>query len=203
MISRWLSLSCLVAILLGFTSVTSQAHPGHYHPEQDVDEFEQESFVTAVKHPFTGLDHLLAAVAAGSLAFAAGRKRGFGLAGGFIGAMAVGYLVGRSGFTLPMLEQGLALSVLAGGILLMMTQRASLVMQLGVLGVIGFWNGNAHGLEAPHAMFGLGLCVGSALLVIAGAGAAKALTMLSPQATRYAGATMAITGLALCAMRLA
>jgi urease accessory protein len=179
-----------------------EAHPGHYHPPEEVDEFADEAFMQGVKHPFTGLDHLLAALAVGALAVGMGRQQGAAAAGLFFGAMAFGYAAGHEGYALPMLEQGLALAVLAVGVLLMLQQRTTMWMKWGVLAVIGLWNGGAHGLEAANAVYGVGLLSGMATIAALGAGGAMLMAGLLPAAPRYAGAAMALTGAVLVVSRL-
>ena len=69
--------------------------------------------------------------------------------------------------------------------------------------MIGFWHGNAHGLEMSNMMLGVGLGLGTVSALLIGVGTAQAMTLLSSKAVHYAGGAVAITGLVLCAVRLA
>ncbi len=200
---RTLSAFKLAPVFTLFGSLPAHAHPGHYHPPTEVDEFDSESFMSAVAHPFTGLDHLMVAVAIGALAFLMGKRLGAAFSALFMGALAIGFMTGKAGLALPMLEQGLALSVLAVGSLLISNQKASSFISFGIAAVIGFWHGNAHGLEMSNAMLGVGLGLGTVSALLIGVGTAQAMTLLSPKAVRYAGGAVAITGVVLCAVRLA
>lgn len=175
------------------------AHPGHYHPEADqVDEFDTESFFSAVAHPFTGLDHLVAALAVGFLAFAMGRRMGLTLAASFLGMLTIGSAVGRAGLGVPFLEQGLALSVVGLGVMLMLYKHSSQTLRLGIVAAMGFWHGNAHGLENSGTLFAMGLWLGSLLVVALGALLALPLAQLTARPWRYAGAAVAIAGGIFC-----
>lgn len=180
-----------------------EAHPGHYHPPEEVDEFaDAEAFMMGVKHPFTGLDHLLAALAVGALALGMGRQQGAATMGVFFAAMAFGYAAGHVGFALPMLESGMALAVLAAGVLLMLQPGSGVWLKWGVLGLIGFWNGGAHGMEAANAVYGLGLLAGMLSIAVVGILAAVAAGRWSPQVPRLAGAAVAVAGVVLIVSRL-
>ena len=65
----------VVIIALGF-SAEAWAHPGHPHPVEEVDEFDDEAFMSALVHPFTGLDHLVVMLAVGAASFLSRRLLG-------------------------------------------------------------------------------------------------------------------------------
>lgn len=176
------------------------AHPGHYHPEGDqVDEFDAESFFSAVAHPFTGLDHMVAALAVGFLAYAMGRRLGLALAASFLGMLAVGSAVGRAGLGVPFLEQGLALSVLGLGVMLMLYKNSSQTLRLGIVAAMGFWHGNAHGLENAGGLFSMGLWLGTLLVVGLGALIALPFARITASPWRYAGLAVGTAGCVFCA----
>lgn len=178
---------------------TLSAHPGHYHPEGDqVDEFDAESFFSAVAHPFTGLDHLVAALAVGCLALAMGRRMGLTLSALFLGMLAIGSAVGRQGLGLPLLEQGLALSVVGLGLMLMLYKNTGHTTRLAIVAAMGFWHGNAHGLENAGGLFAVGLWLGTLLVVALGALIALPAARLTAQPYRYAGAAVALAGGIFC-----
>jgi urease accessory protein len=186
-------------------ATTAYAHPGHPHPFDEVDEFESPAadFAQAVLHPFSGLDHLLAAVAVGCLAYLMGRKLGAVAAAMFMGSLALGWGMAKLGMALPMMEQGLALSVVAAGLMLVMYAKASNVVRLSVITALGFWHGSAHGVEMASVAPAAGLMAGTAVAVMLGSMAAMVSTKLSPSAIKYAGAAAAVAGVVMVAQRVA
>lgn len=183
------------------STLAAHAHPGHYHPPQEVDEFDTESLMSAVTHPFTGVDHLLVALAVGAVAFMMGKRLGFMLSLLFLSSLALGFASAKLAVAMPMVEQGLALSVLAAGILLMPRQRVSSLTSFCVVALIGFWHGNAHGLEMGQASLGAALVLGSGTALMLGVGSARLMMIRSPLAVRCAGVAVAIVGMVLCAVR--
>ncbi|HSI85669.1 MAG TPA: HupE/UreJ family protein [Candidatus Methylacidiphilales bacterium] len=194
-------LFALAAMLLLFAPVASQAHPGHDHPLDEVDEFDTVNMVSGFAHPFSGMDHLAACLAVGCLAFCLGKRRGLALGATFVSAMALGFVAGRIGIAVPLLEPGLAFSVLAMGVILLYQHRAAASLLLGLVGFVAFWHGNAHGIEGTGTLFGFGMCVGASVLLSLGAAIGYGFTRQTPMAVRYAGAAVAVTGLLLCGAR--
>lgn len=197
----WFPLPLLSCCFAFFAASPLEAHPGHYHPPEEVDEFGDEAFFAGVAHPFTGLDHLLAALAVGALAWAMGRQQGAATTGVFFAGIAGGYAMGHAGIAVPMLESGLALAVLGAGLMLMLPKQNAFLLQVLALGAIGCWNGNAHGLEAPNEWHGLGLLAGTAVITALGAATMAGLVQLSPRVPRFAGAAVAAAGLVLTVSR--
>lgn len=136
------------------------AHPGHPHPEWDIDEFDElaSSFLGGAAHPFSGIDHLLVAIAAGVIA-ATARKREGRLFGAFLGSLALGFVVGTPGSpaALAGLVSGFALA--AWGILAL--SRSTTAAMALILAAMGFSQGAAHGLPAFSEAAGAGLLVGT------------------------------------------
>lgn len=186
-------------------ATVAYAHPGHPHPFEEVDEFESPAadFAQAVLHPFSGVDHLLAALAVGCLAYMMGRKLGAVAAAMFMGCLALGWGMAKLGMALPMMDQGLALSVVAAGLVLVMYARASQVVRFGVIAALGFWHGSAHGVEMASVVPAAGLMVGTGLAVMLGSMVALVSTRLSPSAIKYAGAAAAVAGVVMVAQRVA
>ncbi len=180
----------------------AQAHPGHPHPFDEVDEFDIPDVAEAFMHPFTGLDHLVAALAVGVLVWMVGRKLGGLVAASFLGAMAIGWGASRAGFHVPMLEQGIALTIAAVGIVVMMQSKVSNLVRMAVVAAMGFWHGGAHGVEMPAVAPALGLLFGTGLAVALGAAVTAMSSRLTPAFARYAGAAAAVVGLVLVVQRL-
>ena len=200
---RFLTPLVLILFSLVMLPATVMAHPGHYHPEhEEVDEFTTESFLSAVTHPFTGLDHLVTAMAIGWLALSLGRQRGVLLSIIFLSTLLTGWMLGRSGHLLPLVEPGLAVSVLLAGILLSLREPASAWIMTCLVAFMGFWNGNAHGNELPALSAGAGLFTGTLAVVIIGSALASVFALWTRKSFRYAGAMAIATGLVLCIARL-
>jgi len=190
---RLLPFSPILVALLVLFCAEAGAHPGHKHPVEEVDEFDLEAFFSAAAHPFTGLDHLIAMLAAGALAFGVGR--GVGIA--FVGAVGVGFVMGLA---LPPWIPGLSL-VAIGCFLLkgLPTTKAWLSI---VVAMIGFLHGGAHVDGMSGLTAGAGLFAGTMAGVGLGMMAARGLRRLPPIAVRFAGAPVAVIGVLLTVTRL-
>lgn len=197
---RLLSRSLSLSPLLLATAV--HAHPGHPHPYDELDEFDVPGTLEAVIHPFTGLDHLVAALAVGCLAYAMGRRAGGMLAALFMGVMVLGWSLGRMGLALPMLEQGLAVSIVGVGVVLAMGTRSGTMVPMSVVALMALWHGSAHGMEMPGGLPGMGLVLGTGLVMGLGVLMAATSSKLSPAVPRLAGAAAALVGLVLIVQRL-
>ncbi|QIF01249.1 HupE/UreJ family protein [Roseimicrobium sp. ORNL1] len=186
-------------------ATSAYAHPGHPHPFEEVDEFESPAadFAQAVLHPFSGLDHLLAAVMVGCLVYMMGRKLGAVASAMFIGSLTLGWAIAKVGMALPMMEQGLALSVVAAGLMLVMYAKASNAVCFGVIAALGFWHGSAHGMEMASVAPAAGLIAGTGVAMMLGSMVAMVSTKLSPSAIKYAGAAAAVAGVVMVAQRVA
>ncbi|MEW6676449.1 MAG: HupE/UreJ family protein [Pseudomonadota bacterium] len=107
-------------------------------------------FASGASHPFMGLDHLLAMVLVG---FWAAQQQGpwqrLAPPLAFVGAMALGGYLGQAGFALLQVETGIALSVLALGLLTAFAVRLPSVASLLVIGGFALFHGHAHGAEMP------------------------------------------------------
>ncbi|MFN7192585.1 MAG: HupE/UreJ family protein, partial [Rhodospirillales bacterium] len=75
------------------------AHPGaHFHVDM----------ADGFAHPLGGLDHLLAMLGVGLLAWRLGGRAIWAVPAAFVALMAVGGLAGFAGFELPFFETGIA-----------------------------------------------------------------------------------------------
>lgn len=72
-------------------------------------------FAEGVAHPLSGLDHVLAMVMVGVLAWQGGERAMWLLPASFLAVMALGAGLGMAGLGLPLVEAGIALSVIALG----------------------------------------------------------------------------------------
>ncbi len=198
---KMLPLAALLMLTMAATTV--HAHPGHPHPYDEVDEFDSPPLAEAVMHPFTGLDHLVAALAVGVLAWSMGRRQGGVMAMIYLGSLALGWGLARMGLHVPMLEQGIALSIVAVGVVLLLQARASTLVKGAALMAMGVWHGGAHGLEMPTVAPALGLLLGTGLAVALGVLMAVISQKMTPVPyTRFAGATAVLVGVMLVVQRL-
>jgi len=146
-----------------------------------------------LRHPFFGLDHLLAMVAVGVLASTA-RDRRIALATpvAFVTGMVGGGVLGIGGVKIPGIELAIALSVITLGVLIGSVHRhaGSWLPMLAV--AFGVAHGHAHGAELPaHAIpvaYVLGFVGATVALHIAGT--AVGLTMRNRPRVRTAAATL-------------
>ena len=173
-----------------FSSGEARAHPGHPHPPEEVDEFDIEAFFSSAAHPFTGFDHLLTMLVAGALASG---RRGLGMA--FVGAVGAGFL---SGLASPPWLLALSL-VLIGGFLWKGLLKNAWIW--GAVVMTGFVHGGAHSADMTGLAEGFGLCAGTMAGVCLSA-AVMSLRTLPPVAFRFAGASVAISGVLLTVARL-
>lgn len=180
--------------------IAAPAAFAHHLPPgmEEVDEFGDETFMTALKHPFTGIDHLLAALAIGLIAYSWGKKVGLQSIGTFVAAMLGGLVLGRAGIDFPMMEQGLALSVVICGCVIAGARFIPKFAMLGLAALVGLWHGCAHGLEMPvtvtPSLFAIGLCLGSAGIALTGNFLCRLFPHVSAVVPRLAGGGFAAVG---------
>ncbi|MTW03871.1 HupE-UreJ family metal transporter [Duganella ginsengisoli] len=171
----------LLALLLVSCTGPALAHPGAH----------EHVLAAGFLHPLTGLDHLLALLAAG--VWSARQPRGGRLLPVFLLAMLAGAVAGMAGLAMPGLETGMAATVVAAGLLVMASLRLPAGAGMALFAAFATLHGNAHGLELPLAS-AVGYLAGSALLLAAGRaiGARASATVV-----RCAGAGVALAGMLL------
>jgi urease accessory protein len=159
-------------------------------------------FVSGFLHPLGGLDHVLAMVAVGVLAAMIGGRALWLVPASFLGAMAVGSVLGVS---LPFVELGIVASVVVLGAVVALAPRMPVAVAMALAAAFAVFHGHAHGTEMPAAAsalpYGLGFLFGTALLHAAGLGLGLVVERLSRDAGRAAlrvgGGAVAALGLAL------
>ena len=109
--------------------------------------------------------------------------------------MLLGGVAGHLGMPLPAIETGIALSVLALGLLVSLSVRMPTVLAMALTAGFAVFHGFAHGVEArPMAASG---CMAPAFAVATAAPHAAGFTLnqhLTSTARRVLGAGMAATG---------
>lgn len=185
--------------LLAMGATAALAHPGH---------LPADGFWHGAQHPVTGLDHILAMIAVGlwaaQLANLRDKKTALWMVpAAFVAMMAVGGALGVSHLVqLPMVEIGVAASVLVLGVLIAAAVKLPLPVSALIVGCFAIFHGFAHGAEMPTTASGLsygaGFVIATICLHAAGIGAGM-LTQrgISPKLLRYSGAAIALAGVVL------
>ncbi|QRV23013.1 HupE/UreJ family protein [Marinomonas foliarum] len=169
------------------------AHPGH---EQ------ASSFMTGFAHPMGGLDHLLAMVAIGLWAASIGGRALWAIPAAFVVTMLLGGGLAVAGLNVPFVEQGILLSLVVLGALVLFAKRLPTAACMAIAGAFALFHGAAHGMEMPLSANGLQYALGFALatagLHAAGLGFGQLMTKIgTPLATRISGSAIALAGLVL------
>lgn len=139
------------------------AHEGHSH----------SGLLAGFAHPFTGLDHLLAMLAVGLVAFR--REKSFlALPAAFLLFMIGGAALGFSGIELPSVETGIAASVLVLGLMLTFAKQLPLAAGIVLTGGFALFHGHAHASEMAAGSVAMlyiaGFVAGTAILHSTGFG---------------------------------
>lgn len=179
--------------LLAFLPAIASAHPGH-----DGGHGLEWDFAGGFTHPLFGLDHLLAMLAVGVWAAqAGGRARWLGPAT-FVGVLALGAVLGSQSGVLPAVEQMIAASLLAFGLMIVLAKRLPLAAGLGLTALFGTFHGFAHGSELPIVSngfsYGLGFVAATILLHGAGLMLGQVSARRPEWFVRTAGAGVATVG---------
>jgi urease accessory protein len=156
-------------------------------------------FVAGVLHPLMGLDHMLAMLGVGVWAAHLGKRATWLVPAAFVAIMIAGAGLALSGIGMPMVEFGIAGSVLVIGALIAFGTRLPLGLAMGLVGLFALFHGHAHGTELPAfahpAAYGAGFVAATALLHVAGVGIALAVRRHAARLPfRIAGAAMALVG---------
>jgi urease accessory protein len=187
-----LSKTALIAAAIALCAGPAFAHSGHEFGHTALQGF---------LHPLSGIDHVIAMIAIGLLAFCLGGRAIWTVPLAFVLMMAVGAVLGATGLGLPGVEQGIAASVLVLGMLIVVATRLSLIFATVLAGAFAVFHGTAHGLESAMAgivtSYFLGFLLATVMLHCAGIalGAAFAATENRNLLQRAAGTVVGLTGL--------
>jgi urease accessory protein len=172
------------------------AHPGHDGPA---------GLFHGFLHPLSGLDHILAMVAVGLFAARLGGRALWLVPGSFVVTMAVAGIAGATGFALPHVEAGIALSILVLGLAIALEMTMPIAAAMGLVAFFAVFHGYAHGAEMPETMSGLAygagfvtataalhaLGIGLGLLIgRSGATASRRILQIGGSAAALAGAAL-------------
>jgi urease accessory protein len=129
-------------------------------------------FVSGFKHPFSGIDHLLAMISVGLWGAFLGRPLIYALPVVFPAMMVVGAIMGMFVVPLPPVELGIALSVVVLGGCIALSVRAPVWAASIIVAVFAVFHGYAHGKELPSAAdpvsYSAGFVLATGLLHVAG-----------------------------------
>jgi urease accessory protein len=155
-------------------------------------------------HPITGLDHVLAMVLVGMLAWQLGNRALWLVPATFVLVMAVGGALGVAGIAIPLVELGIALSIVVLGAAVALGIRAPVAVAMGIAGLFAIFHGHAHGAEMPvdasGLAYGMGFMIATALLHLGGLGLGFLIGAAGDRyglVMRSAGGLAAIAGLAI------
>jgi len=178
----------VVASALLLSPALAIAHPGHDHA----------GVMSGIAHPVFGLDHLLAMLAVGLWAAQQQGSARWMLPLTFVATMLIGGLFGFTGMQLPLMETGIAGSVLALGLLVALAVRPPLAIAAGLTALFALSHGVAHGLELPALSspwgYAAGFVAATAALHGIGYAVARNLPQLAMPLVRIAGGASALAG---------
>ena len=191
----WVPASAGMTLALAVSALPSVAlaHTGAEHAF---------SFASGFKHPFTGLDHMLAMVAVGLWAGLNGGRALWVWPVAFVGVMVLGGLLGISGVPVPMVEAGILASVVVLGLLVLAAAQLPVAVGAILVAAFALLHGHAHGAELPGeaaaASYAAGFAIATAILHAIGIGVSRLASNANGRlAVRGAGALVAAAGVAL------
>jgi urease accessory protein len=169
--------------------------------EAHVQSGQAAGFLTGLKHPVSGLDHVLAMIAVGLWGAQLGAPAVWMLPVAFPMMMAFGGFMGLVGLPLPGVELGIALSAILLGTVVARETRPSLGVAVLLVAFFAIFHGHAHGTELPKGQSGLTYSIGFVMATgcLHGVGIAVGMIHKWPagkKALRAAGALVAIAGVA-------
>ncbi len=174
----------LIALAPLAVCTSAMAHGGH-----------TDGALAGLTHPLMGLDHLLAMLAVGVWASQLGGRARWQLPLSFLAWLAAGAGLALSGVGLPMVEGGIATSVLLLGLLIALAVRLPTAVGGALVGVFAVFHGYAHGSEMPALstpwQYAAGFMLASAALHGVGAWCGMALRRHSV----WLGGLIALAGL--------
>jgi urease accessory protein len=183
----------LGSIFLLVSSLVLHAHPGHHTISL------HGGFLIGFLHPLGGLDHLLAMIAVGLWAAQLGGRALWAVPASFLAAMLLGGFLGFGTSGIPLMEQGIAASVVLLGLLIALAIRPPLVIPILLVAFFALFHGVAHGAELPPstgaATYSAGFLLATATLHAAGLMlGVLAANRLPTTIPRFTGATVALCG---------
>ena len=186
----------LAALALLITAATAEAHTGIGTTM---------GFSHGFSHPFSGLDHILAMVAVGLFAANLGGRALWLVPLSFVAMMVVGGALGVAGIGLPLVEIGIAASVIVLGLAVALQWNLPVAGAMALVGFFALFHGHAHGAEMPvdasGLAYGVGFVFATAILHLIGIGLGLGIGLLAKATSRRTmqagGAVMSLAGAAM------
>ncbi len=129
-------------------------------------------FLSGLKHPVSGLDHIIAMVSVGLWGAQLGVPAIWLLPLTFPLIMAMGGFLGLVGLPLPGIEIFIAFSGVMLGAVVLLELRPPLFWAAALVGVFGLYHGYAHGAELPPGenglLYSLGFVIATGFLHLTG-----------------------------------
>lgn len=184
-----------VAAILAGLAGPALAHTGHGAAN---------GFAAGFGHPLGGLDHALAMIAVGLLGAQLGGRAIWLVPAAFVAAMTLGGMVALDGSASPLVETGIAGSVIVLGAVVALGRRIPVSAAMALAGAFALFHGHAHGSEMPAGVSGvdyaLGFVVATILLHMLGIGLGLGARMFAdrPGSTliRLGGGAIGVAGAA-------
>ncbi|HSM06421.1 MAG TPA: HupE/UreJ family protein [Longimicrobiales bacterium] len=160
-----------------------------------------------LKHPVSGVDHVLAMVAVGLWGAQLGQPAVWVLPVVFPMVMALGGMLGLLGIPIPGVEIGIALSAVVLGVVVLGEVKPPVTVTALIVGLFAVFHGHAHGAELPEGASGVTYSLGFVVATgtLHAVGIAIGLVHRWPagqKAVRVAGAGVAAAGVAFLARAL-
>jgi len=157
-------------------------------------------FLTGLRHPISGLDHVLAMIAVGLWGAQLGAPAIWLLPVAFPMMMACGGFLGLIGVPLPGVEIAIGLSALLLGAMVAFEAKPPIALAALLVGFFAIFHGHAHGAELPAGQSGLTYSIGFVMATgcLHGVGIAIGLVHRWPWGRiflRVAGALVALAGI--------
>jgi urease accessory protein len=187
-----------LAAVLMLAPTTAFAHTGAGYAH---------GFADGFAHPLGGLDHILAMVTVGILAWQLGGRAIWLVPASFVSLMAIGGIFGIAGEPLLWVELGIAASVIVLGAMVALGVKAPLAVAMGIVGLFAIFHGYAHGTEMPldasGGVYAAGFMLATALLHVAGIALGFLIGRIGDSYGRLAyqlgGGMVALTGVGILA----
>lgn len=159
------------------------------------------SFMTGFMHPLGGVDHMLTMISVGAMAALVGGRALWTVPCAFLAMMMLGAVAGVAGYPLPLVEFGIAASIVVTGLATAFGRSLTETVAVGLAAVFAVFHGHAHGTEMVPSMsaaaYGAGFVLATALLHATGLFGAL---LLSRRFVANGIATVRFTGLTVAAV---
>jgi urease accessory protein len=189
-------LARLIAFALALAPGVAFAHTGIGHTH---------GFTYGFIHPLSGVDHILAMVAVGLFAAQLGGRALWLVPASFVSMMALAGILGTTGIPLPFVEIGIAISVIALGLIVAFEAKPPVAAAMALVALFAIFHGHAHGAELPEdassLVYGAGFVAATALLHAIGIGTGLTLgrtaAMGGERVLQLGGCAMSAAGAAI------